>query len=69
MLGPKGKSFEEDGAGLVEFEEYPEFPVSDINMKVVSQHKIWSSLNVMFRNTLSTFSKGAIATTPTILRI
>jgi len=33
MLGPKGKTFEEDDADAAEFEEYPEFPVSNIDMK------------------------------------
>lgn len=33
MLGPKGKRFDEDDAEAHEFEEYPEFPVSNINMK------------------------------------
>jgi hypothetical protein len=34
MLGPKGKNFEEDDKTAEQFEEYPEFPVSDVNMKV-----------------------------------
>jgi len=33
MLGPKGKAFEDDEADLAEFEEYPEFPVSNLDMK------------------------------------
>ena len=38
MLGFAGKNFEDDGRDE-EFEEYPEFPVLDVDMKVsISKH-------------------------------